>query len=398
MTTISRPPSGAQPPNMPETHYVDNRIFTDQTIFDEERERIFKKVWNFVCLETEVERPGDYRVVTVAGYPIIIVRGQDGQVRGFHNVCRHRGAEIVRDECGSRKSFQCFYHLWTYALDGRLTGVTLPNEFEPSGFRKEEFGLLEVRVDTAFGFVFVCLSDETESLDSFLGPMKEHLLVPFGQQKLELFNHSRRIVKTNWKLWWDNNTESYHNFLHPFNRKTSTFANRHWQIYPQGHSVLLPDTRESVTHHMSKGGLEDRTEYPWPGLIGNQMYRGYLFPDVMLNIRTTVLRIDHLIPISPGETMVEYRGIALADDTPEARATRLNHHNQLWAPFGRNVPEDAAAVESQWRAIKTGAIRYSIYAREADMQSDDDIVSREYYARWGAIMGRKASDPFGDRV
>jgi len=115
-----------RPPNLPGTHYVDNRFYTDQGIFAEERERVFRRVWNFVCHESEVRTPGDFRVVNVAGFPILLARGQEGVLRAFYNICRHRAAPVARQECGNAKAFQCFYHLWTYGLDGQLIGVTRP--------------------------------------------------------------------------------------------------------------------------------------------------------------------------------------------------------------------------------------------------------------------------------
>jgi hypothetical protein len=211
-----------------------------------------------------------------------------------------------------------------------------------------------------------------------------------------MFHYHQQVVKTNWKLWQDNNTESYHIFLHNTNRKMTTFDTRHWYFFRNGHYLLPPDSKETITHHMSRAGIADRMTHVFPGLGPNQLYRANFFPDVTFVIRTTVMRVDRCVPISPGETLVEYWGVGLKSDTPEVRALRLEHHNTLWGPFGRNLPEDIAASESQYRAIQTGALRYSIFAREADLRSDDDEVSRIYYRHWGELMGRKASDPFGE--
>lgn len=399
MTTLAhRLPMHEPRPSLPDTHYVDNRIFTDPAIFDEEMEHIYKRVWCFVGVESEVANPGDYRLVQVAGLPVLLARGQDGTLRAFHNVCRHRGAEIVRDQCGNRKSFQCFYHLWTYALDGTLTGVTLPKEFEASGFKKEEFGLLPVRLETVHGLIFLCLSEETPPLREYLGGMILYIDEHFGPEPLEVFSFTRRTVQSNWKLWQDNNSETYHNMLHPFNRKTVQNAMRHWELFPGAHSVIIPNDRNTPTHRMTNYGeaVGDRDQYTWPGLTANQMFLGHVYPDLSFILRTTILRIDRMIPIGPGETVIEHRGIGLKTDSAEARATRLKHHNELWGPFGRNIPEDHIAVESQYRAMVSGAIRYSIYPREADLRTDDDEVCRRYYRRWGELMGRKAHDPYGE--
>ena len=91
-----QPLNGHDKPRLPETHYLDNRIFTEEGIFQEEREKIFAKVWQFACHESEVEKPGDFRCVRIASKSVLLVRGPDGVVRGFHNICRHRSAEVVR--------------------------------------------------------------------------------------------------------------------------------------------------------------------------------------------------------------------------------------------------------------------------------------------------------------
>ena len=83
---------GDQRPALPDTHYLDNRIFTDDEIFAQEQKDIFQKVWMFVCHESELAGPGSYRTTSVAGKPIVVVRGADGKIRAFYNVCRHRAA------------------------------------------------------------------------------------------------------------------------------------------------------------------------------------------------------------------------------------------------------------------------------------------------------------------
>ena len=138
-------------PNLPPSHFVDTRIYTDAGIFAEERVKIFAKVWNFVCHESEIASAGSFRTATVAGYPLVVVRQSDGGIKAFYNICRHRQAQVVRTCSGQAKAFQCFYHLWTYGIDGRLGGVTLPEGYAGTGFDKADYGLREVRVDQLAG-------------------------------------------------------------------------------------------------------------------------------------------------------------------------------------------------------------------------------------------------------
>lgn len=85
-------------PLLPSTHYVDNRIYTDPVIFEEEREKILAATWRLVCHESELPEPGDYRAKEIAGVPVVILRSEDRSIMAFFNVCPHRGARLVRDE------------------------------------------------------------------------------------------------------------------------------------------------------------------------------------------------------------------------------------------------------------------------------------------------------------
>ena len=380
-------------PDLPETHYVDNSIYTDQTIFDDERERIFGRVWNFVCHESEIANPGDFRLVKVAGSPIILARDEHGVLRGFYNICRHRGAPVVRQECGNAKAFQCFYHLWTYGLDGQLVGVTRPEGYDSTGFHKENFPLLQVRVDVAAGLVFVCLSDETEPLREYLGDVMGLIEEPLAGEETEVFHYHQAVIKTNWKLWMDNNTEAYHGFLHVLLRRTVAMggpANAQRHLFANGHTALR---RDSGWSDYEKGGRDTRSHNRFPTLGVDEALHATLFPDFMSLFRTTALRIDRMIPLSPGRTLVEWRGLGLKSDTEEVRAMRINHHNQFWGPAGRNLPEDIMAVESQWENMDSGNLRYSIFAREEGLKEQDDGNVRHYYQEWGRRMGINPAHP-----
>lgn len=113
-----------------------------------------------------------------------------------------------------------------------------------------------------------------------------------------------------------------------------------------------------------------------------------LFPDLMINIRSNVVRLDRMVPLGPDRTLVEWRGLAVKGDDARMRAIRTRQHNLFWGPAGRNLPEDVLAVESQARAMSAGDIRYSIIAREEQLNPTDDANIRSYYGEWGRRMGK----------
>lgn len=385
--------NGHTAPHLPDTHYLDNRIFTDAEIFAQEQERIFAKAWQFVCHESEVEKPGDFRTARVAAKPILLARGEDGALRGFHNICRHRSAEVVRQAAGNARSFTCFYHHWNYGLDGSLRAVAKPAGYEAVKLDKSELGLVPIRVETLAGLVFACLDPSAGSLRDFLGGIVEAIEEPLGGKPLETFHFHQAVLKTNWKLWQDNNSERYHSMLHASNRtmlpwvlgQTSPMKLR---IFANGHSGYWADTAGAAKVNYQRGGLDDVAQDPLPGMAEGEMRVMNLFPDLMINIRSNVVRLDRMVPIGPGETLVEWRGLGVKGDDEALRAIRVRHHNLFWGPAGRNLPEDVLAVESQWRSMAAGEVRFSIVAREEDLNPTDDANIRAYYQEWGKRMGR----------
>jgi methanesulfonate monooxygenase large subunit len=387
-----QPLNGHNKPKLPETHYLDNRIFTDESIFQEEQEKIFSKVWQFVCHESEVERPGDFRCVKVAGKPIVLVRGSDGNVRGFYNICRHRAAEVVRSEAGNATKFTCFYHHWTYDLQGNLRGISKPAGYEAVQLDKASLGLVPVRCEILAGLVFVCLDGETEPLRDFLGDITQGFLEALGTVPMEVFHFHKAVLRTNWKLWQDNNSERYHAMLHVANRKTLPWvlgktSPMKLRIMAKGHSGYWADDGGAVVDY-AKGGYSSAAEGVLPGLRGDEMRVVNLFPDLMINIRSNVVRLDRMVPIDSGHTLVEWRGLGVRGDDDRMRAVRIRQHNLFWGPTGRNLPEDVLAVESQARAMHSDKVRYSIIAREEDLNPTDDANIRAYYQEWRRRMGK----------
>ena len=388
-------------PDLPATHYIDNRIHTDPVIFAEERKRIFAAGWKLACHESELPEPGSFRTLEVAGVGLIVLRGRDGGIRTFFNACPHRGARLLREERGTlRNRIQCFYHLWSFDLEGNCTGITRPDGYGKVGLGKDDVCLRPVRTEVLFGLVFVSLNDRIEPLGDFLGPMVESMRPHLDGDELEVFHYHRAEIRTNWKLWVDNNSEQYHEYLHVLNRKTGmahpSYHERRWRLNPNSHNVISQGT-------IAYGGmgLDARTDNLMPGMNPDGMVVMLLFPDVMINVRATVMRLDTITPLEPGRTVVEWRGLGLRSDSPEVRDERIRHHNQVWGPAGRNLPEDIEAVESQWRNMASGAHRWSIFAREEELRPQDDANLRAFYREWGRRVGRAAHDPstaFGEEA
>src|SRR6266576_2917980 len=135
------------------------RYYTSLEIYAEEQERIFTARWICVGRAAEIPAAGDYVLRTIAGESVIVVRGRDGALRAFYNVCRHRGTRLCEETHGRfSETIQCPYHAWTYALDGRLIGA--PSSGDIEGFSKADYPLNRVAVEAWEGFLFINLAEE----------------------------------------------------------------------------------------------------------------------------------------------------------------------------------------------------------------------------------------------
>ena len=234
--------------------------------------------------------------------------------------------------CWQCEWFQCFYHLWTYGLDGRCTGIAKPEGYASVKLDKEDYPLIPVRVDVLAGLIFVCLSDETKGLEDFVGDIIEPVRGPLSDTPLKVFHYHKANVATNWKLWQDNNSERYHSLMHFINRKTMPWVTgktspMKLNIFDNGHSGYWSDGSATVDY--DAGDYAMVSIGTLPGMQENEMRVINLFPDVMVNIRSNVVRIDRMVPVAPGRTIVEWRGLGQATNNADLIAEQLRHH-RFW--------------------------------------------------------------------
>jgi choline monooxygenase len=175
--------------------------YTDGRVADLERTNVFGRTWQVVGRAAQVERPGQYVTAHVGEEPIVVVRGDDGRLRAFFNVCRHHAAAVMTAPEGCAERLRCPYHGWTYALDGALKAT--PECDNLRGFDRGKNGLLPVRVDTWEKFVFVCLDDRAPSLAEHLGALAPQI-APLGLSKLSFVERREYVLSCNWKVFVDN--------------------------------------------------------------------------------------------------------------------------------------------------------------------------------------------------
>jgi len=382
-----------QRPSLPPSHYVDARLYTDERLFAEEKERIFASSWFVACHQSELPKRGDFRTVAhPAGANLVVVRGDSGP-RAFYNVCPHRGNTIVYEPAGNGASLTCIFHQWSFDTQGRCIGIPREREGYQERLCKADFGLRAVRTEVDFGgFVWVNLDDRAESLADYIGEALDGMRGCLGSEPLEVFSFHRVIAHTNWKFWNDTNSEFYHDYIHYFNRQTSMlqqgYFERKYLPFRNGH-VVVGD--QIVEYEAYKGG-ENRT-LTFPTLEPNQWKLTILFPGMAYNVRGSSMRVDSVVPLAPGKVAIEYRGLGLLRDTPAERALRIRDYNSIWGPFGRNLHEDQLAVHGQGLARGRGQT-FIVQAREENDTIHDEVGMRAFYAEWSRRMGRQAHDPY----
>src|ERR1700723_4232342 len=173
-----------------------------------ELERILLPSWQIVCHLNSIPKAGDYETFDLGPESVLVLRDRDGSIRGFHNVCRHRGARLLDGAGNCPTAVTCPYHGWTYRHDGGLIGMPVRESFP--GLDRGEHGLRPVRTDIAFGFVFVCLAGDPPPVSKVWGSLAEELL-PY---RLEEMGPPQPISQETWRVDWkiamDNYLESYH--------------------------------------------------------------------------------------------------------------------------------------------------------------------------------------------
>ena len=199
-------------PDVAEASTLPASWYRDPEILRRECDRVFARTWQLVGRAEQVASPGDYFTAEVAGEPLVVARGDDGTVRAFSNVCRHRAGPVASG-AGNRRAFRCGYHGWSYALDGRLQST--PEWEGVRNFDRASQSLPAMRVETWGPFVFVCLDTAAAALPAALGAI--------GRETAHLPLARMRLVRTvdyeiacNWKVYVDNYVEGYHiPIVHP---------------------------------------------------------------------------------------------------------------------------------------------------------------------------------------
>ncbi len=267
------------------------RWYTDAEIAELERERLFGAVWQVAGRTDQIAVPGQFFTIELAGEPLVIVRGADGVLRGFFNVCRHHAAAVATANSGFVQLFRCPYHGWTYGLDGSLKGT--PDFTGVCQFDRAANGLVPVQVDTWEQFVFVRLGSRGPGLMDFLGDLPARI-APLRLSALRFHSRVEYVLQCNWKVFVDNYLDGgYHvPYLHKGLNSVLDYAQ--YTVETRGRYCLqsspIVASGEDAAVETTRTG--DRAHYYW------------LYPNFMINLYEGVMDTNLVLPLAPDRTRV----------------------------------------------------------------------------------------------
>jgi choline monooxygenase len=299
-------------PDIAKAWTLPSSLYTDASVYELEKDKIFSRTWQVVGHASQVANPGDFFTTELIGEPLLLVRGADGKLRGFYNVCRHRAGPPA-EGCGTRKLFRCGYHGWTYNLDGSLISATEIEGVE--GFRPEDFALAPVHTEEWFNLVFVNLNPQAPPLIESLGELpKQAEKFPFAEMKL--LERRSYDMKCDWKTYVDNYLEGYHlPSVHPGLTRELDFNSYAVEPYAQHVRQFSPIRGAQPGDTTPRRYLEARedltTDYFW------------IFPNWMLNCYPDNVSLNIVLPLEPERSLAIFEWYLPEKDhgSPAAKAS-----------------------------------------------------------------------------
>lgn len=345
--------------------------YTQDAWFKKDMRSILSRSWQWVCHVEKLREPGSYVTATIAGHPIAIVRDQQGVLRAFYNVCKHRAHELLSGE-GSTSRIMCPYHAWVYRLDGQL--VRAPHTQNLQEFRTEEICLDQVQVEAFCGFVFVNLDVQAPPLREQSGNLETEIRHWAPDVDQLTFGHRLTYdIRSNWKNVVDNFLECYH--------------------CPTAHKdfcdLVDMDTYKVTTHgiyssHMADAGGGANSAYDVSNATVRTHAVWWLWPTTCLMRypgRSSMIVLN-IIPAGPDRTLETYDFFL---ETPEPDAMELDAIRYLDEVL---QVEDIGLVESVQRGMNTPAFTQGRIVHDPDGSGKSEHAVHHFH---GLVLDAYAS-------
>ena len=393
---------------------IPDRIYTDPEIYEREKERIFLGPhWNYVGLDCEAPKPGDYFRSYVGPYPVVVARDEDGEVNVFENRCAHRGVEFCRAYRGNAERFICPYHNWTYTLKGELTAIPFRRGVKGRGGAPEDFdmaahGLRRYRVMRRGGVIFATASDDVEPLEDYLGTdILTEFDATFDGGEMRLLGVHRNLVRSNWKLYQENLKDPYHaTLLHTYLTTFGLFVTGNETsipVDPRGrHGGLLtrrPEGRPDVSGEERRNmmAFKEKMELNDPRVLDfvREFDSGWsasvltIFPTLTALRQTNILNTRLLVPRGPDQFMMIWTVFGRAEDDEEMIRHRLRQNN-IFGPAGFLGIEDNEALAFLQEGVRRSVPSAGLAVLGHDDEPFDTMITeraiRSMYRYYREVM------------
>ena len=351
------------------TPSLEARYYTDPAIFRKETDGLLARTWQYAGHVSQVEQAGDYFTFEVAGDSLFCLRGRDGELRSFYNVCQHRAHQLLKNE-GNCKLVVCPYHAWAYELDGSLRGG--PNTRSVPGFDRGDIRLSEVRTEVFCGFVFVNLDPDAKPMAEWFPGVEEELRAFVPQiDELKPLEWVEVPENCNWKVSVENYSECYHCSLNHKTFATGVIKPETYDIQPQGYCLRHTtecQNLDQMTYDIDLDANEHAGDYSswflWP-LFSFQVYPG------------NVLNTYHWRPVDV-DNVILWRGWYTVGGVDSDAIHRLALQDR-----STTVEEDIYLVESVHRGLKSRGYRPGplVLDPECGVNSEHSILALQRWMR-----------------
>ncbi|HXO00456.1 MAG TPA: Rieske 2Fe-2S domain-containing protein [Stellaceae bacterium] len=378
------------------------RVFSDPDIYRTELNRLFLgATWQFLVLANELPNPGDYKTTFLGETPVIVTRGEDGEIHAMVNRCAHRGNLVCLKRQGHTDLLTCVYHSWSYDLEGNLKSVAFRRGIGgkggmPDSFRLEDHGLKKLRTDHFAGLVFGTLSDETPPLAEYIGNLIGARLGRVMRAKPKILGTTSQILHNNWKLYIENVKDTYHaTLLHTFfatfrvSRLTAgggvavSEGGGNHTSYTRGKTDTV-GSEASDKLYASIQSMRDGLTLADPRLLDSTEEFGddvtvqilSVFPNLVLQQIHNSVALRLVLPKGPTETELQWIYLGFEDDDDAMTERRLLQSN-LVGPAGYVSMEDGAVGNFVQRAIVGAEEECSVIEMGGHGISSDDTRTTE---------------------
>ena len=310
-------------------HALPARYYAGEAMLAMEQRAVFARSWQLVARWEQLAEPGDHVVDQVGGVPLLLVRGQDGVLRAFPNVCRHRAGPLALCDGKGARALHCKYHGWTYTLEGQLRSA--PEMQGAADFRVEDIRLPPYRVHEWQGLVFVALDEAVPSFGQVYGGIAERI-APIDLAAMRYLRRDTYDIDCNWKVYVDNYLEGYHlPHVHPGLSRVLDYRAYETELF--------------AWHSLQSSPLRNSTDIYGDG----EAFYYFIYPNVMLNIMPGRLQTNRILPLGPGRCRIVFDYYYAQDAAAQARM-------EADRGFSDEVQnEDIGICEAVQRGLASGA-------------------------------------------